>query len=136
LKKKYFFGLFFSFAPSQKNAKVCPDLSCAPSISPYFFGFCWKTDHYSYKWSLDKNKTHEKEEKNNLLPCFMQNVAKTVLIHFLTNLNLKDLSQDVGIIFLFYLLVNAYKNSDKIQKLIFCIDSYWKWFFSKTESKK
>jgi hypothetical protein len=95
-EKKYFFGLFFSFVSSQKNANVCPDLSCAPSISPYFFGFCWKTDHYSYKWSLDKNKTHEKEEKNNFLPCFMQNVAKTVLIHFLTNLNLKDLSQDVG----------------------------------------
>jgi hypothetical protein len=41
-------------------------------------------------------KLMKKKKKNNFLPCFTQNVAKTVLTHFLSNLNLKDPSQDVG----------------------------------------
>jgi hypothetical protein len=41
-------------------------------------------------------KLMKKEEKNIFLPCFTQNVAKTLLTHFSSNLNLKDPSQDVG----------------------------------------
>ena len=37
-----------------------------------------------------------KKKKKKFLPCFTQNVAKTVLTHFLSSLNLKDPSQDVG----------------------------------------
>jgi hypothetical protein len=65
-------------------------------------------------------KLMKKKKKNNFLPCFRQNVAKTVLTHFLSNLNLKDPSQDVGSNMFnpicFYLLVNAYKIQKKFKK--------------------
>ncbi len=43
-----------------------------------------------------REKLMKKKKKNNFLLCFTQNVAKTVLTQFLSNLNLKDPSQDVG----------------------------------------